>query len=175
MVSLREIIKNIKGWFSKDKKEESWHDESDKIADRLQKINDGLKTVQEKMASAKPDDTKIAEWGTKLEQYTKPADAALKTYKTVIESIDFLDTIIKDIKKFNSIDLAKDPQDGAKKFDEIFADIGKLGSKLPDGPWQMYFTFMEGFKEGFFGLGYRAGVGRIDKKVSEATGDPFYK
>jgi small-conductance mechanosensitive channel len=150
MVSLREIIKNIKGWFSKDKKEDTWHDESDKIADKLQQINDNLKKTQEIMASAKPDDTKIAEWGGKLDQYTKPADAALKTYKTAIGSIDILDTIIKNIKKFNSIDLAKNPQDGAKKFDEIFSDIGKLGGKLPDGPWQIYFEFMEGFKGGFF-------------------------
>jgi hypothetical protein len=150
-LSLRCIIRNIKALFKKDKKKEAWHDKSDEVADKLRQINDNLKRAQGIMANVRPDDKKIAEWGQVLGQYSKPTETALETYGKAVKSVDFLVEVNAKIKEFNSIDLVNDPNGGAKKFDEIFAYIGKLGDYLPDGPWKMYFDFMKGFKGGFFG------------------------
>ncbi len=64
------------------------------------------------------------------------------TARDIVRFIDAIETL-------EGLDIQKDPEKAAMAFDKLFASAGKLGKRLPAGPWSGYFEWLANF-ENFF-------------------------
>jgi hypothetical protein len=53
------------------------------------------------------------------------------------------------VNALQSIDLRHDQDRAARAFGQLFAATGRLGQRLPEGPWTPYFQFLGGMEEFF--------------------------
>jgi hypothetical protein len=84
---------------------------------------------------------------------------AAKQLKRATSTVDWINNKIKIFEDASElyeavklVNEAKTSEQAAAGFDALFGIAGKLGKRLPEGPWSAYFEFLEGFtgQGGFF-------------------------
>jgi len=94
-----------------------------------------------------------------LSELAKQFGGAAKQLKRATSTIEYVDNKLKLyedatelFEAVKAVNEARTSEQAAAGFDALFSIAGKLGKRLPEGPWSAYFEFLEGFagQGGFF-------------------------
>lgn len=121
-------------------------------------VDDALK-ASEATLEWTADAARYGDGRKQLSELAEKFGGAAKQLKRATATIDWLNDKIKIYEDaselYEAVKLlngATTSEQAAAGFDRLFAIAGKLGKRLPDGPWSAYFEFLEGFagQGGFF-------------------------
>lgn len=140
-VQRQEQEKTGGGWWQKLKQFLSAEPDEEKL---LKDFNNGLKRSQKlcEIGSIIESDPKAAERlkqaGEKFGSVTKVLGTGLSIRSAARDIVHFIDAIAT----LEELDIRQDPEKAAKAFGKLFASAGRLGKRLPAGPWSAYFDWL---------------------------------
>jgi Domain of unknown function (DUF4157) len=71
-----------------------------------------------------------------------------KGFEKIADSVELYTQVSEAYEQLKRADPAKDSAQAAQAFDKMFTTVGKLGQRLPKGPWKFYFDFLSHFGDG---------------------------
>ena len=101
--------------------------------------------------TSSPDATKrLSTAAEKLGQAGKALGKSLSIRGTIRDILAFSDAV----RALEKADPSKDTVAASKAFGAVFASAGKLGQRLPPGPWTPYFTFLSEAGDFFYNVSH---------------------
>ncbi len=88
---------------------------------------------------------KLSSVSENLKGAANKIDKGLEIRGAVRDIVKFIDAV-EELKK---VDVGKEPSKAAEAFGNLFSCAGKLGKRLPKGPWTGYFEFISNMKDFF--------------------------
>lgn len=138
----------LSGWWQNIKQVVGAEPDEEKL---LSDLNTGLKRSQKlcevgSIVESNPEAAeRLKQAGEKFGNIANVLGKGLGIRSAARDIVHFIDAI----ETLEGLDIQKDPEKAAMAFDKLLASAGRLGKRLPDGPWSGYFEWLSNF-ENFF-------------------------